>query len=313
MNQISTITHYLCRVVGETPLRAARFHVSTLRRMHTFAIAIHIPVLMWAVMGYLVASRVFQQSGAIAVGISAMCAGLIYMVERIVLATPKSAAVNVIRVLIGLVISVLGASSVDLVIFEREITDQLQQTQEASLRAEHDLLLAQHQQKVEQIKADWLKAQEAANCEANGTCGSKVRSVGPVYRQLARQAEELRNDYLVAQQQLEDQRRTNREALEKWREQPTDVTRAGLLVRVQALHDYTTQNPAALIAWVFFFALMLFFELMVVFCKIVFGETVDDKIDRIREQISEFQARTYMDAVTSPVTGALAMVDASYT
>ena len=31
-------------------------------------------------------------------------------------------------------------------------------------------------------KTDWLKIQEAADCESNGTYGSKIRSVVPVYR-----------------------------------------------------------------------------------------------------------------------------------
>jgi hypothetical protein len=158
----------------------------------------------------------------------------------------------------------------------------------------------------------YLKAQEAANCEANGTCGSKLRSVGPVYRELARQAELLRQEYMAAQAQLSAATQNKAQALAQWRATPPTGDKAGLLARVQALHAYTAHNTAALVAWVLFFTLVLFFELMVVLSKLVFGDTVDDELDRIRERISQQKARDYMEAVTSPVAGARALIAASY-
>jgi hypothetical protein len=41
-------SNYLCAVVGESPERVARLHDSTRRRLKTFAIALHIPVTLWA-------------------------------------------------------------------------------------------------------------------------------------------------------------------------------------------------------------------------------------------------------------------------
>lgn len=216
------ISSYLCHVAGETPQRAARFHASTVRRTKAFAIAIHIPVLLWAVTGFVIASQIFHRSDAVAASVALMCAGLIYLVERLVLATPKVWFVNVSRVFIGLVISILGASMVDLVIFEREISKQLLLSGEATLLAEHDALLAVHVQAVAQKKTDWLKVQEAANCEANGTCGSKLRSVGPVYRELARQAELLRQEYMAAQTELAIAKQSKSQALTQWRSAPPD-------------------------------------------------------------------------------------------
>ena len=58
--------------------------------------------------------------------------------------------------------------------------------------------------------------------------------------------------------------------------------------------------------------LVLFFELMVVLSKLVFGETVDDELDQIREQISQQKARAYMEAVTSPVTNARQLLESAY-
>lgn len=305
-----TISNYLCHVIGEQPARAARLHASTLNRTKAFAIAIHIPVLLWAVTGYVIASQIFGLEVWPAAAVACFCAGLIYLVERLVLATPKVWFVNLGRVLLGVVISVLGASTVDLVIFDREITQQLREAGAARIQADADKAADTQRQVVTQKQADWLKTQEAANCEANGTCGSKIRSVGPVYRELSRQAAALRSEYLAAQAQLVQLGEQRAQTLAQWRAAPLAVEQAGLLARVEALHQYTTHNTAAFVAWLLFFMLVLFFELMVVLAKLVFGQTVDDELDQIREQISQQKARAYMEAVTSPVAGAKALLQA---
>jgi len=307
-----TISSYLCHVVGEQPVRVARLHPSTVKRMKAFAIAIHIPVLLWAVTGYVIASQIFRLGVWSAAAVACFCAGLIYLVERLVLATPKAWFMNLGRMLIGVVIAVLGASTVDLVIFDREIGQQLRDAGAARIQAESDKAADAQQQAVTQKKADWLRIQQAANCEANGTCGSKIRNVGPVYRELARQAEMLRADYVSAQSQLEQLGARRAQALAQWRAAPQAAEQAGLLARVEALHQYTMQNTAAFVAWILFILLVLFFELMVVLAKLVFGETVDDELDRIREHISQQKARSYMEAVTSPVAGARQLLEASY-
>ena len=305
------ISNYLCMVVGETPDRVARLHESTRRRMKTFAIALHIPVVLWAVTGFVIASRVFHLTNWESAGIAAFCSGLIYLLERLVLATPKAWFVNVGRLVIGLVISVLGASAVDLVIFEREVILQLRVAGQARITAEYDLALAQQQAVVSQKKADWMTVQTAANCEADGTCGSRVRSVGPVYQKLAQQAQLLRQDYDRAHTRVEALAVERQTALDAWRESPKALEEAGLLSRVDALHQYTMNNTAALVAWLLFFVLVLSMELMVVFVKLVFGETVDDRLERIREQLSRHKAESYLEAMTSPLAGARGLLEST--
>lgn len=302
-------SNYLCAVVGESPERVARLHDSTRRRLKTFAIALHIPVVLWAVTGFVIASRVFHVGIWESAGIAAFCSGLIYMLERLVLATPKAWFVNLGRLVIGLVIAVLGASAVDLVIFEREIALQLRTAGLVRITAEYDRALGQQQAVVSQKKADWMAAQAAANCEADGTCGSRVRSVGPVYQKLAQQALVLRQDYERAQARMEALAEERQSELNAWRDSPKALEEAGLLSRVEALRHYTMNNTAALVAFLLFFFLVLAMELMVVFVKLVFGETVDDRLDRIREELSRHKAESYLEAMTSPLAGARTLLD----
>lgn len=304
----TTIANYWCHVVGESPQRVAGFHASTVQRTKAYALAIHIPVLTWCVTGFVIARHVFALDTQYALSASLLCGGLIYLIERLVLSAPKSMLLNAVRVLMGLVIAFLGAATVDLVVFDREIVQQLNRAAFEQLAAEHDAKLAAHAKLVDQRKSDWLRGQQAANCEANGTCGSKVRSVGPVYRELARQADFLRQEYLATQAQSQALDHDKALALARLRANPPSPSEAGLLARLQALHDYVTQNRAAFVAWGLLFSLVLFLELVVIFTKMAFGKTVDDEIEELRETISRHKAQEYVNTMLSPVTRAQNML-----
>jgi len=306
------INSYIRFVLGEHPDRVARLHQSTITRIKAYAIAIHIPIALWALTGFIISSQTFHLDNAHAGAVAFFCAVLIYMVERLVLSSPKGIAINVLRLFIGLLMAVLGASTVDLVIFEREVAQQLREAGETRIKSDYDLSIAKQNESTTQAKADWVKTQEAANCEANGTCGSRIRSLGPVYQQLSRQSEILRKEYLAAASKIDDLKLEKTQVIADFRASSTVVEQAGLLSRIQALHHYNMNNTAAFAAWIIFFLLILFFELMVVLVKIMFGETVDDKIERVQEAISAHKAAAYEDAMTSPLNNARRLIAGTY-
>ena len=301
---MNIFTKYMFHVVGEDTGR--NLHASTIKRTKTFAIAIHIPVILWAVTGYLIAAKIFEMDATLAIGVATFCAAIIYMIERIVLATPKKWCVNICRVLIGLAIALIGSAAVDLVIFDKEVSHQLVQAEGARVDAEYGKYLIKQEADVAQKKADWQRAQGAANCEANGQCGSKIRSIGPIYRALLQQANVLHGEYLAAQVGLNDIK------VQKNKESGIAVSKvrgeAGLLARIEALHQYTWNNKAALVGWALCFFLILAFEMMVVMVKLVFGETVDDHIERIKERAARFIADQQEWAITSPLSNAVTLI-----
>jgi uncharacterized protein YpmS len=83
---------------------------------------------------------------------------------------------------------------------------------------------------------------------------------------------------------------------------------AGLLARIEALHQYTWNNKAALVGWALCFFLILAFEVMVVLVKLVFNETVDDEIERIKEKTARFIADQQEWAITSPLSNAVRLI-----
>jgi hypothetical protein len=70
-------------------------------------------------------------------------------------------------------------------------------------------------------------------------------------------------------------------------------------------------STAAIVAGLPACSLVHFMELTVVFAKLVFGETVDDRTDRIREQFSRHKAESYLESVTSPLAGAHGLLESA--
>lgn len=296
---MSIFTNYSCHIIGEDPIKFSNLHVSTKNRIKAFSFAIMIPVILWALTAYVIAAQIFNFELYGALGIGSIFALFIYMIERIILLTPKGWKIYIIRMLIGLIIAILGSATFDLVIFEKEITTQLIQTEKTRLNAEFLKEHAVYDNEVSQKKGDWLAAQNRANCEANGTCGSKKRSVGPIYRQLSNQADLLRQDYLSMQIKLDEITSQQEQIISNM--PVISAKQAGILTRIEALHQFITHNTFALIAYALFFCLISLFELMVVITKIAFKETVDDKLNAMKELYAAHKAKIFMDEELSPL------------
>ncbi len=306
------MNRYLCWIIGERHSDVARYHASTLNRIRSHAIAIHIPVSLWALSSFMVARQLFGATIASSILVAAISSVLIYLVERLVLTTPKTWPVNVARLAIGLVMGIIGASVVDLVVFEREVSQELYQSGEARIEGDFDVKLASQTLIVAQSKADWLKAESAAKCEGNGSCGTHQRNLGPVYLSLAHHADVLRKDYVAAQARLAGLTAARDSAVSEWGGSSKALTTAGLLARMDALHAYIDRHPIALVAWALFFILVLACELMVVCSKMVWGRTVDDEIADARERMSLHTTRAAVAAVTSPAADSLRLLGQHY-
>ncbi len=305
------VSRYVCAVLGEEKSKADRLRPSTQRRMKAFAIAIHLPVLLWIVTGYVLATRVFSLPPALSIAIGAFCAVLVYLVERVILAAPKSMRIMLMRAMLGTVIALIGATAVDLTLFEREIGLELKQKEEERIKAEFDEKLALLRKQVDQTKVDLDNAQQAANCEANGTCGSRTRNIGPVYHALVFQVTIARQEYVAARERLQSTEREFEQAIKTNRQSALALSAAGILSRIEALHAFIRNQNVASVAWLLFFLLVWSVEMMVVISKWIFPETIDDRLDALRDQIVDYKAKSYYDALTSPFAEAEKLLNQS--
>lgn len=291
---------YFCFILGEDREESSGWHSTTLARAKAYAISIHLPILIWLVIGYLLSIRIFGLSDQAGLVVSAICGLTIFLIERLVIAAPKSIAISIGRLVIALVVGIIGSAGFDLVIFDKEINEQLKVSEYQKLSDRYKILIDSQAAEVEERRNQWKLAEGKAQCEANGTCGSGVRSIGPVYREAKRHADVLRADFQRAEQQLQTIKANfvfDSNALET---DGTISSSAGLLARIKALHQYVFTDAVTFAAWVILFLLVTCIELMVVFVKLAFGETVDDQIARLKEQVRIHKANRYASAVMSP-------------
>src|SRR5258706_4111298 len=222
------MTNYLSFIVGEDPRSVAGWHASSVTRVRAFAIALHIPVALWGIAGYLIGSRIFMLDALQTTLLATGCGVLIYMVERLIIATPKSWYVTGGRVGIGLVIALIGAGAIDLVVFDREVVQQLRESHEQRVRVLHEKALIAPLGKLVRARQEWMQALASADCEADGTCGSRARNLGPIYRELVRQVDIFRADYERALAEVERLKALQQDEL-RYSQEVNRVNEAGLL------------------------------------------------------------------------------------
>ena len=303
---------YYAWVLGESPTALRACHESSVRRAKSFALAIHIPVVLWAISGYAISALIFSSSTLVSIACAVICAAMIYLVERLIIATPKCRVISGARVVLGVCMGVLGASVIDLIIFDQEISHELRIAGTQKIQQEYAPHIRDRADAAENALVRWQVATAAAQCEANGTCGTREKNVGPVYQELSRYAEVLRSDYVDATAQLNEAVGSRDKALEEWKNSDRSTIEAGLLMRLEALHGYLGRHPLAATIWLLFFLVVLSFELVVVCMKSAWGRTVDDDILDARESISRIAAQRTLRAAESPCANAYSLLAAHY-
>lgn len=301
---LMAISSYLCWVIGQSKEKTLHLHSATTSRIKASAIAIHIPVFLWFVTGYSVAKLVFEQDLIPAIVIAFACAAIIYSVERLVLLSPPSRVITTVRLFIGVVIAALGTFTIDLVVFDREVNSQLRENAKQQVSKQYESKLEAQRTTIDTKKKDWQDASQAAACEANGTCGSRIRTLGPIYRELKAKAERAEEQYLQAERDLALLIKERDEALLQVENDTELMANAGLLDRATALHQRIMENGMALMVFSLFFVLVFSLEMMVLSVKWLFDETVDDKIEKIQANIRQRKAEDYETAILSPVAEA---------
>jgi Domain of unknown function (DUF4407) len=282
---------------GRGDAATSRPYQSTVQHRTATIASIQLPILLSAMCAYGLSSQLFGL-GTLASLCSAATTGYaIYLVEKIVLAAPRSLGVMAARLVLTGLISALGACAFDLVIFEKDIGEELRRQAVAELAQRRQPAIDAKAAEVERMRLQWEEAQRKTNCEADGSCGSRRQQLGPIWRELKQQAEQKRQDHLTAERQLDELKAKVAGEIEALRQSPKVVRDAGVLNRLQALHAYISAHPAAQLGWWGLFLTVAILDASVLGTKLAFGRTAEDELEQLREQIALQQARRYARAL----------------
>jgi hypothetical protein len=169
------ISNYLCWVLGEHPDDVRRLSKASIARAKTFAIGIHLPVILWALSGYFVGASLFRLGVPMSLGIGLTCAVIIYLVERIVIGTPRNGWTSGFRIALGVVTALLGTFMVDLVLFDREIAEQLAGSGEIRIAQEYAARIATETEIAPARDQQRMSVNVASPLSTGGTDGCSPR------------------------------------------------------------------------------------------------------------------------------------------
>ncbi len=169
------ITNYLFHIVNEDFSNYKSLDKQTIKRTKLFGLLMHIPIILWFVLGYFLSQQLFSNvSTAMAILAGMGCSFFIYLIDLAIISDRKiSIKKFIFRFLIALIIAFLGALLVDTFIFEKDINRHISKNEEMIINNNFDTKIIAQSALIKSAKSDWLAAEKKAACEATGQCGTK--------------------------------------------------------------------------------------------------------------------------------------------
>ncbi len=287
-------------LTGVSRAEAAQQCPASRRRTISYAFGILLPMLVWGVSGYLLASSLIHLSTGPSLGVAALCAATVYLIERLIQLSSGRWYVVLGRAMLAFNMALLCAGLVDSVAYGPEIRTMVVQEAQTRLRTAFERDEARLEAQVEVRRKEWLDAEAAAACEADRHCGSGRGGTGPIYAAKKAHASDMRRDYETERTKLETLKANDAQAVAAAAGLPA-VQDPGLLAGLEALHRFLQGRPWAMAGWALIFVFVAAMELVVLLVKASFGMTLDDTREAINQQIRQRRMRAYADAVAPPV------------
>lgn len=275
---------------------------STVKHRSVRRAAIQLPVLIWVACTYLLASQMFELGAVPALGVAAACGYVIYLIERVVLLARMHWAMVVARFVLTLAIAVIGGGVVDAIIFHGDIVVRLVELAQVQQQQESAVKIRRQEIVVERSKADWDESLRKLDAEIDGTGGSGHKGCAAICQQLKRQADDKHADYVAARAALAavlERADHDRAALQGPDAVPPP---AGLLGRLEALHDVLRASFAARVFWWALTVFVMLAESSALLAKLTGGDTLEERLDALHETVVYDIARRRQRARLAPAT-----------
>jgi hypothetical protein len=233
---------------------------------------------------------------------------IVLLIERSIIHAPligktgnklniKSKFFYLLRIIIGLCLSIIGAFSHDTVLFDKEIQAQLKQNETYKIEQEYKKYIDEQKFITSKLQENWNNKITEVNAEGNGTGGSKSKSIGPLYKKLEAQADQLRKDMERSEQKMDE---LIQEKKTKLTDKTNSVTlESGFIERVKALHHYITSDGYGFFVFCVISCLLIIVQSLVVVFKLMSGNSVRDHLINNQTEGIISQSNKYTEIITS--------------
>ena len=248
------MTKLSCIILGENYPMLMKSTPNSRMKVNVLALALLTPTLLWAVTGFLLASEIKGFGFGKSMFIAAFMSALVFILESLIVRTPRNKTVKCLRITLGLFMALTGSFILDEWLFKEDIDRQLsilkstKKTEEtARIKESLAAQLAEASEEVQVRYTDWQNALENATREADGTGGSGNKGVSGITRMKMQVADQKKQEYQHALNVKEeinlslDEKLTGmeNELDETWQD-------PSLLTRMQAMFSLAFSNRAML-------------------------------------------------------------------
>ena len=212
------------------------------------------------------------------------------------------------RIVLAVIISMVISKPLELKIFETEIQSEIVSMQQERRKEHEDLLNArfkselarldgeinQYKTELAALKTGKDKRVAEALAEADGTGGSKIRNMGPIYKAKQQAALLAENEYNTKQAEytpLLQQKETEKKNLLTQRDEALSkmqqVALTGFASRMEALSRVAAKSNAVYIAGIFIMLLFIAIETAPMFVKVISERSpYDFVLDKIENEFA---------------------------
>jgi hypothetical protein len=283
-----------CAITGDDYSMVNKDTPKSKKKIISMASTIFIPAFMWVANAFLLMYFVMDAGIPASIFTAIFFGVLIFLVERNIIMT-KGAFPMIFRVLLGFVIAIIGAISMDEVIFKHDIDQQMMENKFTSIEIQKQKVDKTYEAEILRVQNIidskyklWTEGLEIARKEADGTGGSGKKGVHAITKLKLQEAKEKEKDYNRSQKNLDDLKNEIKQEKENISKRiNNNFEDSALMNRIKAMFDLIAKDPWMLRAYILFSAFLFFLEFIVVITKASWPTTnYERKIDMI-EKIGE--------------------------
>lgn len=290
---------FYCFLTGDQYTMLVEDTPKSKQKVMLMANALLVPVITWAINGYLLAYQVFETSVVIAIITSLICAFLIFLVERIIIMATSDPGMKRFRIVLGICAAFLGSLALDEVVFKKDIDHQLTRNKEtyAENRAQEEgqkfdsiNLMTFKLQTLNKAKDDLDAAYQTVIIEMDGK-GSGTKGVGKITAEKKGIADKREKDLAHHQTSYDSLLVAKALAMSKVKEEAKSEYNNGLIIRIGAMFQLVFGNILMFLAYLAFTILMFCLEFIVVWVKLKTPESNYERRVKLIEEIGEKRMR----------------------
>lgn len=254
------------------------------QKIVTLGTLLLIPVILWTFSGYYLARHLLGTGGLVAFSVAVVLGGMILIIDRSFIATPKVLGVDGLkrlRISFAVIATLLGSLVLDLIVFSGDLEEfrkELQLTQRSEKSKKYT---EEHSGELARLASEEIEAKERYDLlqglylrEMDGSGGTGKFGIGPVARAKQKELERSRQMWETLQTAYRSEKDKLEIAAEQYGVEAIEKRSDALLSKVEDLHAFIMQSWYRIATYLLFMAFVFLLETTFIYYKSKVSETL---------------------------------------